>query len=162
MTADLEALRLRLTLVCTGRNLSQAAYDDLDRLLTEADADELDIVVAHMEAVPVSRPEDQRPDPATTARFVALDAASRRRREEHTARITTTARHLGAEVGRYERTLADAERALERLCDQRDGAVADLADVRLVPWREATDLAAREFRAALRASEQERGLSWAS
>jgi hypothetical protein len=95
--------------------------------------------------------------PETLAHFVALHVKRMARVRAHAQRLRDEARRLGREVGRYELTSAEAMARLARLCDLRDVEIADLADVRLVPWHDARAITTSCFEDAL-AREQRRQL----
>jgi hypothetical protein len=95
------------------------------------------------------------PCPETLARFVDRDVQRRARVRAHLQRLRDEARRLGRAVGRYELTRAEAMARLAVLCDLRDTEIAELADVRLVPWRDARAITTSCFEDAL-AREQRR------
>jgi hypothetical protein len=95
------------------------------------------------------------PCPETVAHFVDRDVKRMGRVRAHVQRLRDEARRLGRDVGRYERTHAEAMARLAVLCDLRDTEIADLADVRLVPWHDARAITTSCFEDAL-AREQRR------
>lgn len=171
---ELCSLRTELTLACQGRDLSPAATEELRRLIFDGTVDEIRDVLEHLRATPPVRTGEVDVCADTTARFDELWVGAVARQEAHRQRIERAARRFAAEVADYDnpRTLSDAQKRLERICDERDDAVADqfpcdeqgkpIAGVRLVPWNEAVDLAESTFAEALAAAERQRAGRWAA
>jgi hypothetical protein len=147
---------------CQGRDLSPAATAEYCRLIFDGTDQDIAAVLDHLRVLPRTRTGDTQPCRETADRFDDLWEEARVRQGRHGSRIVATARRLASEVASYRTTLPDAEAQLERLCNERDAAVLDLGEVRIIPWAEGTELAAETFRAALAEAEQGRSIRWAS
>lgn len=161
---DSPALHHQLALACDRRDLSPAATADVCSLLLDGTDQAIIDVLAHLRAIPKVRTIDVDTCPETTARFGEVWAETVARQDAHRARIQQVARLFAREVSSYQRSLPDAQAKLDRLCDQRDlASVADgFSGVRLVPHREAVELAQRSFAEAFQQAEQAKAAKWAA
>jgi hypothetical protein len=157
-TDALHHLRARLLDLVRGWPLSAAAAAEADRLLTVADAAELERVVDELTALARWEPAPCAPfddaDRAECERLVVELAELRdARRAEHERRIAALARRLGGEVAAHRVLLADAEEQIARLLDE---LADDPLPIPLLPWADGLAIARREFRAAYDAERRAR------
>jgi hypothetical protein len=133
-----------LLAVTRGRDLSEGAFAELQRLVLKGAPGELRDAILHLRHARVVRSDDIVPCPETMELLWPRLAERAARRVEHRGRIERGARVLGQRLARFQVTLADAQHQLERLCDRRTSDT-DI-ELRLVTYEEGMRLAETAFR----------------
>jgi hypothetical protein len=149
-----EKRRPRRSAVPKAADQSDVSEDDTSCSVAQREDAELAAHIAKL----VERAERYEPEPwsrlADDERdevhgYLEKFAAEREARvAEHRQRVISTARVLGRKVARGETTAADASRRLDHVCSALDDTYT--TPVALIPWREADELADKEFAAGVR------------
>lgn len=145
----LDLLRLELAEQCVDRDLSGDAHRELERLLEDGTADEIDDVLSHLRRMPKIRSGMFDVDAAVSARFEELADERDDRERVHLEQVARVAWRAGADVAAHRVTLDDAARRIDAIVsvEDPDSPVARA----LVPFARARDVADRAFADGMRA-----------